>query len=243
MCNGFILWQGNSLIDGKPIVVVATTSSRNVKTGSMVQTWILRDDIDPISAVQSGGDYSICGSCPLRGEACGDHVKGRLCYVKFWQAPNQIWKAYKRGSYPVVTRSEACRLVQDKALRIGSYGEPTAVPFRVWSRLATAADSYTGYSHRWAIGANWRYRYLCMASVESLADASKAELMGWRAFRILSDVSEKENCEVLCPASKEGGYRTTCENCCRCSGGIGRSVAIVVHGGPAIVSNYAKVEK
>ena len=40
-----------SRIDGSPIVVVATTSSNNEKTGNMVQAWILRRDVPPIYAV------------------------------------------------------------------------------------------------------------------------------------------------------------------------------------------------
>ena len=57
MANGYILWEGASLIDGAPIVVIATgfaSRSTNRKTGGMVQTYILRRDIDPVSAVQSG---------------------------------------------------------------------------------------------------------------------------------------------------------------------------------------------
>ena len=70
MANGYILWEGASLIDGAPIVVIATgfaSRSTNRKTGGMVQTYILRRDIDPVSAVQSGDDASICGDCPHRG--------------------------------------------------------------------------------------------------------------------------------------------------------------------------------
>ena len=57
--NGFILGHGRSLIDGMPIVVVATIKSRNTKTGDMVQTWILRQDMLPTDAVKTGADWSI----------------------------------------------------------------------------------------------------------------------------------------------------------------------------------------
>ena len=49
--SGFIIYQGPSLLDGKPIVAIATTASRNVKTGSMVSIWILRQDIDPVTFI------------------------------------------------------------------------------------------------------------------------------------------------------------------------------------------------
>ena len=67
------VWRGNSPIDNEPIVLIATGLSRsqskqskNRKTGPMVQTHILRQDMRPIEAVNTGADVSICGDCPLR---------------------------------------------------------------------------------------------------------------------------------------------------------------------------------
>lgn len=42
-----ILYRGPSLLDGQPIVAIAIVKSDNAKTGNMVQTYILREDIDP----------------------------------------------------------------------------------------------------------------------------------------------------------------------------------------------------
>ena len=67
---GLVLYNGPSSLDGELIVVIATgfrRSTANPKTGDMIQTWILRSDVAPFSAIHSGGDESICGSCPLRG--------------------------------------------------------------------------------------------------------------------------------------------------------------------------------
>ena len=41
-----IIYRGASLIDGKPIVVIATYSNQNKKTGAMLHTYILREDIN-----------------------------------------------------------------------------------------------------------------------------------------------------------------------------------------------------
>ena len=54
-----IIYKGPSLIDGKPIVVIATYSNRNTKTGSVVQTYIEREDINPLEASKTGADVSI----------------------------------------------------------------------------------------------------------------------------------------------------------------------------------------
>ena len=65
--NKAILYEGPSLIDGQPIVAIATYSDKNTKTGLMVQTYILCQNIDPRDANKTGADFSICGKCPLKG--------------------------------------------------------------------------------------------------------------------------------------------------------------------------------
>jgi hypothetical protein len=62
--KGFILYEGKSVLDGAPIVYIATLSTSNRKTGDMVQTWILRSDINPVEASKQKLDASICGNCP-----------------------------------------------------------------------------------------------------------------------------------------------------------------------------------
>jgi hypothetical protein len=67
--NGVILYEGPSVIDGAPIVAIATgfkSPSSNDKTGTMIQVWILRADIAPHEAQKTGADESICGDCPMR---------------------------------------------------------------------------------------------------------------------------------------------------------------------------------
>ena len=61
--KGFILQVGSSPIDGRPFVVILTMNSKNRKTGNMAQVWILREDVDPVAAVASGADETICGDC------------------------------------------------------------------------------------------------------------------------------------------------------------------------------------
>ena len=87
--NSVILWEGASLIDGAPIVVIASglNASHNEKTGNMVQTYILRADVAPVAALRAGADVSICGDCPHRGNGDGT---GRTCYVQVWQGPTSV---------------------------------------------------------------------------------------------------------------------------------------------------------
>ena len=73
---------------------------------------------------------------------------------------------------------------------------------------------------------------IAMQSADSLTDAQDAWAKGQRTFRVLQNVSELTKQEVLCPASKEAGQRTTC-NACKLCGGLAtktaKSIAIVQH--------------
>ena len=59
---GFVMYEGPSVLDGAPIVVIATMKSGNTKTGNMVQVWIIRSDMHPVTASKVGADAAICGS-------------------------------------------------------------------------------------------------------------------------------------------------------------------------------------
>lgn len=198
---GVIVWEGPSRIDGSPVVVIATWGSENRKTGPMVQTWILRSDVDPVSAVREGLDRSVCGDCPLRGEG----FKRRACYVNVGQAPLSIYKAFKRGSYP---RGETPLGVP---VRVGSYGDPGALPAWVTRELIARAGSHTGYTHQWRERPD--LAGMLMASVETLDGALEAWSSGWKTFRVVGK-SEKmpKNREKSCPASK-GVLCATCKGC------------------------------
>ena len=91
--NGYVLYRGPSKIDGKPIVMIATgfkTGSGNVKTGAMIQTWILREDVEPHTAQKTGDDESICGNCPhrvvLRSNVSS--APGNLSCLPSWHLPH-----------------------------------------------------------------------------------------------------------------------------------------------------------
>ena len=79
-----IIYNGPSLLDGKPIVVIATFSNRNKKTGAVVQTYILCRDISPLEASKTGADFTICGNCIMRGEVTTDPVRKQAKGRKFY---------------------------------------------------------------------------------------------------------------------------------------------------------------
>jgi hypothetical protein len=237
--NGLVLYRGPSRLDGRSIVAVLTglrRRSRNAKTGPMLQTWILRERVDPVRAAHTGADASVCGACPLRSSPS----ISRRCYVNLGQAPLAIYAALRRGAYP--RASDAARIqaaAAGHAVRLGSYGDPAAVPTWIWTALVSRASSWTGYTHQWARSDfDARLLDLCMASVETDADIAdlRARHPGARYFRIRRPGSGLARGEMQCPASAEAGHRLGCAECGACAGRSkrGRSISITAHGAVAL---------
>lgn len=230
---GFIFYRGPSPIDGAPIVAIATLKSKNSKTGDMVQTWILREDISPLDAIAAGEDRSICGNCAHRGSK----GKKRTCYVQADKAPTSIWNAYHRGQYIDLSDDPGtiAMLIAQRIVRMGAYGDPAMVPVAKWRMLLAAAAGRTGYTHAWRRVWAQALRPYVMASVDSVAEQDIARAMGWRTFRVRTEVEPLQANEFACPASPEGGERKQCIDCKACDGGrAGKaSAAIIVHGAMA----------
>lgn len=240
--GGKIIYEGASLINGESIVVVATWGTRNPKTGDMVQTWILPADTPPVDAVKTGADEAVCGDCKHRP------VNGNSCYVNVFHAPRAVYARYQRGGYERVALNSAGmrRLTENKTVRIGSYGDPAAVPVKVWRSLLKHAAGHTSYTHQWRRSDRntQALKAFTMASVDSVAEQMDAQMAGWRTFRVRREDENVLRGEIMCPASEEAGKRRTCSTCTACRG-VGevasrgfRGVAIVAHGARA--SNYIK---
>jgi len=226
-----IIYNGPSLLDGKPIVVIATFSNRNTKTGAVVQTYILRSDINPLEASKTGEDFSICGDCVMRGEPTTDPkrkiAKARRCYVNLGQGVLIVYKSFLRGVYQTADNvADRNTIGRGRFVRIGTYGDPAAVPAEVWTDLLAEATTFTAYSHQ----SGWRPD-IAMQSADNRAQAIAHWKAGRRTFRVIADLGDldKSN-EALCPASKEAGRRVQCTACKLCKGSSkGKSIAIVEH--------------
>ena len=233
--TGYTIYNGPSLLDGTPIMVVALLGSSNRKTGNMVQTYILRQDMRPVQAVQTGADAAICGDCKHRPS------NGGACYVVVAQGPTVVYKTWVAGKYPAATPADVGALVAGRMVRLGTYGDPAAVPAWVWEALTSQAAGRTGYTHQWnnpALSTDQRARIgaLCMASADNQDEATQARAQGMRYFRIRSADEPVNKGEFVCPASAEGGMRKLCTTCGACNGttkSTGASPVIIVHGNKA----------
>ena len=233
-----VIYEGPSMLDGSPIVVIVTSNSKNSKTGDMLQTWILRQDVAPHHAIKTGEDKSICGNCPHRGkwdEALQKWTRKRTCYVKTFQAPLSVWKRYQRNGYAMSLKApRIAELGEGRMVRLGSYGDPMAVPLYVWQALTSRASGWTGYTHQWRTALRddvWPQ--LVMASADSWTDADEASFYGWRYFRVMDKGQDPvADLEVRCPASKEAGVKSACATCKLCMGTTSKarkSIAINIH--------------
>lgn len=244
-----IIYRGPSLIDGKPIVCIAIKGSKNAKTGGVLQSYILADNgMSPLENSKTGNDVSICGGCIHRGKPTDNPSKKqaeeRSCYVNLGQGPTIVYKALQRGVYPMASPDEIKRLGAGSVVRIGTYGDGAAVPREVWDMLIQDAMGHTGYTHNLKHQPNMAE--LCMVSADSQQQAANAKSHQRRTFRVIPVATWEQRGiksvmknEILCPASKEMDYKTTCDKCKLCNGstGKGKSIAIVAHGAS---KNYIK---
>jgi hypothetical protein len=253
--RGVVVYEGPSVLDGSPIVVIAVLKSKNGKTGDMVQTFIIRADMSPLEASRTKLDDAICGHCPHRWSV------GGACYVNLGQAPTSVYRAYKTylqakagtaTSYLDGTTPEGQELLynmlQGRKVRLGTYGDPAAVPVRIIKRLADWSVGHTGYTHQ-IRHKNFNRAILnyCMVSADTVKSAESAWAQKARTFRIVTDITQIKPGEIECLSDSHG---TQCIDCMLCDGKNVRAetgtdsttnqttkpkpnIAIVVHGSRA----------
>jgi len=244
MKNAGIIYEGKSLVDGKPIVVILSgklNRSNNTKTGDMLQTNIIRQDIAPTVASKIGEDYSICKSCIHRGfvdlNSKKGTAEGRSCYVNLLFL-NNIYRAYKRGKYSHLTKEDLRIMLFGESLRIGSYGDPGAVPSEVWLNLIYNYEikNHTGYSHQILddnnkiINENKYLADFCMVSCDNIKQAKVAWSNNLRTYRTITSYDQIDwSYEIVCPESYLKSVN--CKSCGLCRGSKGskaKSIAIPI---------------
>ena len=219
--RGYIMWEGASVLDGAPIAIIATMSTSNKKTGDMVQTWIIRTDINPVEASKVGADASVCGNCVHR------HYSKGACYVNIGQAPNAVYKGYTKGIYPAFNLERHGHHFTARKIRLGAYGDPAAVPFEAVASIALLGIGHTGYTHQ-ASHKNFdpRFMSLCMVSADTPKQALKYQAQGAKTFRVAMVGDALFDSEIECLADAKG---IQCIDCGLCDGST-KNIAITVHG-------------
>ncbi len=235
--RGVVLWEGLSPLDGSPIVCVATFKTSNRKTGNMVQTWILKSNVNPVVAIKEGLDESICGGCYHRGfkDCSGKVIRKRSCYVNVGQAPNAVYKGYVKGIYPKYDASLHAKYFINRKLRWGAYGDGAMLPAELVTYFNSIVVSHTGYTHQWRLNfAQWS-KGVFQASCDGLSDYLEASAHGWKTFAVVA----KDNIPFSgkqCPATIND--KVQCITCMQCDGSKG-DIFVPVHGTGAV--NFVNV--
>ena len=158
---------------------------------------------------------SVCFDCPFRGYLkCYTHKYQQ--YSGFLSMLKSIAREFKNvQEIPSIhlLESRIVDLSKDKYIRFGTYGEPTLLPLNLVSDMVKASKSHTGYTHQWAKKTD--YSAFFMASTHNEGQAKMASKLGFRSF--IASNKTLENA-VVCPASNEAGFKSTCEKCGLCSG-------------------------
>jgi hypothetical protein len=157
----------------------------------------------------------VCFDCPFRGYLkCYTHKYQQ--YAGFISMLKSIVREFTTLDYiPYVgnaTEKILC-MAKGRYIRFGTYGEPTLIPLDLVASMVNVSKSHTGYTHQWA--KNLDFAKYFMASTHNEAQAVIAQKMGFRSF-IATNKPVKT--AVTCPASKEAGFKSTCEKCGLCSG-------------------------
>jgi hypothetical protein len=219
--SSIIAWTGPSLFTGRDVEILVQclrTPSSDHKTGAMLQASIVQAGQNPSLLRGTPREADVCGACR------GQKRLERWCYED-WQP----WLIGQRRHLARRVRvAVAAELLRGRAVRLGAYGDPAAVPYGIWARLLLHARAWTGYTHAWRT-CDERFRLYLMASVESESEALEAARRAWRSFRIRQPGGEVTAAEVVCPFESRG---VTCERCRLCAGASrpARSIVITAHG-------------
>jgi len=221
--ENFNFKQGN-------VIVNFQFKTGNAKTGALIQNYIIPASwLETDAQISTLSDVDVCFDCN-HGKS-----KKKTCYVR--KANSERGLASKVRSLrrlglenipELSPESEADLLdaISGKGIRFGSYGEPILLGEALINKISKRAKFWTGYTHQWHKN-NWAKDYF-MASVESETISKAAQKSGFRTF-FVGQTDSKEY--VTCPASKEAGQKTTCDNCKLCMGtnSKAKSVTILPH--------------
>lgn len=221
--KGFILDRFESPIDGNPCVAILTTSSSNRKTGNMMQVWILREDIHPTAAIETGDDYSICGNCPHRKNLI---TKKRSCYVNVGQAPSAVWRTYRAGKYQEDVKWNDRDLFAGRMIRWGAYGDPGILNSTIVDIINFHSAGWTGYTHQWREPFAQDFKGTFMASCDGMRDYLEASAHGWKCFSVAPVGQTGQGKQ--CPATVDNS-QAQCATCRLCDG-MKQDIWVEAHG-------------
>ena len=192
-------------------VAIATAASNNVKTGPMIQIWIMARNVHPVESRRTGHDATLqCQGCP--------YASNQGCYVS--PLPLMaLYRTYKKGGYShlQIGSAEWNSFFEGGSVRFGAYGNPSMLPLALVQDIAERAYSHTGYFHDWNImpmELAKSYGRFFMASCEP-HNVEHAQNLGLRTFTVVSEAPKGRAIGIECLADAKG---VQCIDCGLCDG-------------------------
>lgn len=192
-------------------VAIVTTDSDNLKTGNMLQIWIMSRLVHPVESRRTGHDGTLqCAGCP--------HASNNGCYVSPLPLMS-MWRALQKGSYSHLQMGspEWNNFFRGASVRFGAYGNPSILPLEMIENIAGLSVSHTGYFHDWDLMPTplaKAYGRFLMASCEP-HNVSYAQNLGLRTFTVVSEVPTDKKLGIECLADTKG---MQCIDCGLCDG-------------------------
>ena len=225
------IYQSTNLL-GQSVAVQFQYGSNNSKTGNGVHIFIIpmRWVLEGKSAMND--DSASCMDC-IHGKSAN-----RTCYVRKGMSEMglkskvaSLHKHYMNGTLeiqPIESATEELPKIRGNYVRFGAYGEPVVLGESLTKAICQESAIWTGYTHQWRQPSyQWAKDYF-MASADNERLGEIAQGMGWRTFRVRLANESAIPMEVICPASKEGGRKVTCNTCGLCKGATIKAKSIVI---------------
>lgn len=184
-----------------------------------------RDGVKPLQKQFFSLDGANCMDCPLSGNSgngkCYTHkymqFSGFMSMIRSIIRKDPEWESKKLDAEE---RGMVVAMCKDTYVRFGTYGEPSLLDLGLICDMTSDAKSWTGYTHQ--AGKPWAQSYSAYFMASAHSDKQAVSLTGWRSF-VAIDKTESSDA-VVCPASKESNYASTCSKCGLCSGILGKGL-------------------
>ena len=236
-------------IENNNVFVVSKSKTSNAKivlskSTKIIQTYTFSLDQYKLATTSKGFgmkkffalDQSNCLDCPFSmgngNGGCYTHKFNQ--YVGFLSMLRSIDKNLLTPLDETKYR-QVLDMSKDTYVRFGTYGEPSLLPSYMVESMSLLSSSWTGYTHQWQKPFAKEYGKYFMASTHNEEESKQATDVGYRSFiatenHVYSFLSAKD--AVGCPASKEMGYKSSCDKCGLCSGTQGKgkkNIKILIH--------------
>lgn len=195
--------------------------------------------IDQVNEGSLKNDSKVCFDCKFSYNAnggksggCYTHANGSLAWGLIAKVKS-LKKRLDKGLIPEGTEgvmeqiTSVTKKVKISFARMGTYGEPTLLPFELLEQIRPLVGKVSGYTHQWHKPENKQYAKYLMASTHNIFDVKLAEGLGFRSY----NASEVEGA-ILCPSAptiaKE--KQVSCAKCGLCEGGKkAKNIYNVIH--------------